>query len=629
MPLYKQTVHAPEIPSNLDWLNTDRKLSLSDLHGKVVLLDFWTYCCINCQHVLPKLAHLEEKYGDALVVVGVHSAKFQDEGASENIRQAILRHNIQHPVVNDRQFQVWKSYAVRAWPTMVLIDPDGYVVSTESGESAPDKFDPWIAGLIEHFDEQGMLDRTPLNLTKEKDLAPDNLLAFPSKIRVDEAGDRLFIADSNHDRIVVANRATGEVLQLIGSGESGLSDGSFSEARFNHPQGMELIGDVLYIADTQNHVLRAADLENESVTTVAGTGEQGGYGHGSGRALDTPLASPWDLVWDGERLYIAMAGPHQLWYYDPTDERVGVWAGTGQEDLIDAPLLDAALAQPSGVTYDGRNWIFFADSEVSAVRGAQTDDGGLVNTVIGHGLFEFGDIDGDRLKARLQHPLGVSYHDGLIYVADTYNNKIKVVDPGERTSQTWAGTGIGGLKDGPKAKARFDEPGGIDVAEDGTVYIADTNNHAIRVIDPDSGEVRTLALTGLTKMMPQKESIDTSNAMTLSKQTVSATTRTLDIDMTFPDGFKLNAAGGLQLMLEGASANQDDLFTTHLPASVPVTLEAGASELIVSFSFVYCRVDNEGLCYFGDQVARVPLVWAEDGSAPNTIPLTITVDHTE
>jgi DNA-binding beta-propeller fold protein YncE len=605
---YTQTVRAPEIGSHLKWLNTEHPLSISALRGKVVLLDFWTYCCINCQHVLPKLAELEKKYGDALVVIGVHSAKFQDEGASENIEQAILRHNIEHPIVNDRQFQVWQSYAVRAWPTMILIDPEGYIVDTQSGESAPELFDAHIARLIEHFDAEGKLDTTPLTKTLLRDATPPTLLEFPSKVLVDDNGNRLFISDSNHNRLIVADLISGNVEAVIGSGEAGLADGNFDQASFRHPQGLELLGEVLYVADTQNHLIRAIDLENQIVSTVAGTGEQGSIGHGTGDALDTPLSSPWDLVWDEKRLYIAMAGPHQIWYYDLDSLEVGVWAGSGQEDLVDAPLKLAALAQPSGLAYDGRNWIFFADSEISAIRGAQTDEDGLVSTVIGHGLFEFGDLDGDHLKARLQHPLGIAYHHGLLYVADTYNNKVKIVDPGERTSQTWAGTGIGGLKDGPKLKARFDEPGGIDVAEDGTVYVADTNNHAIRVIDPITEEVSTFALKGLESLLPAPFGNNPSNTEQLELQRVSSGAQQIIIDLEFPRGFKLNPDGGINITLEGLSANPDPVFTSTLPASVNLNLPDEKVQLLIHLQFVYCRADNHGLCYSDSSVLNVPIV---------------------
>jgi len=122
------------LPTDLVWLNTAKPLRLEELRGKFVLLDFWTYCCINCMHVIPELKRLEKGYPTELVVIGVHSAKFSNERLTDNIRQAILRYEIGHPVVNDKEMQIWRSYAVRSWPTLVLVDPEGYVIGAYSGE---------------------------------------------------------------------------------------------------------------------------------------------------------------------------------------------------------------------------------------------------------------------------------------------------------------------------------------------------------------------------------------------------------------------------------------------------------------------------------------------------------------
>ncbi|HVG18094.1 MAG TPA: thioredoxin-like domain-containing protein, partial [Blastocatellia bacterium] len=425
MPEYEGKVNAPDFPEAIEWLNTDRPLSLRQLRGKVVVLDFWTYCCINCMHVIPDLKKLERKYANELVVIGVHSAKFAGERETDNIRQAILRYEIEHPVVNDKDMAVWQQFAVHAWPTLVVIDPAGKVVGHASGEGIYEPFDKLIGKMVEAFGAKGQLDRRPLKLKLERHRAPASMLAFPGKVLADEKSKQLFIADSNHNRIVVVSLEDSSVKEVVGSGEARLADGGFEEASFNHPQGMAFDGRVLYVADTENHALRAVDFEGRAVATIAGTGEQarrlttvGGQGR------QTPLNSPWDLVLHDGLLYIAMAGPHQLWRMDPKTGGVAPYAGSGREDIIDGPLAEAALAQPSGITTDGRA-LYFADSEVSAIRSAALDPNGRVETVVGEGLFDFGDRDGRGSQVRLQHPLGVVYHEGALYVADTYNNKIK------------------------------------------------------------------------------------------------------------------------------------------------------------------------------------------------------------
>jgi thiol-disulfide isomerase/thioredoxin len=394
------TIYAPDFPEGLQWLNTDRPLSLRELRGKVVLLDFWTYCCINCMHILPDLKRLERKYADTLVVIGVHSAKFFTEQETENIRQAILRYEIEHPVVNDNQMLVWQQYAVRAWPTLVLIDPEGKIVGYRSGEGIYEIFDRAIAEVIRTAEAKGTLKRGVLNMRLERDKEPRTVLRFPGKVLADERTNRLFIADSNHHRILVVSLKDNRVEMVIGAGAMGFRDGAFDKAQFNNPQGMayDPDADALYIADTDNHAIRKANLRTRTVETLAGTGEQSrAYPPRPGNGREIALNSPWDLVLLGDTLYIAMAGSHQLWRLNLKTLEAEPHAGTGREACIDGSLRTCALAQPSGITTDGKK-LYFADSEVSCIRAADIDPNGALETLVGGDLFEFG--DSGRLRAR-------------------------------------------------------------------------------------------------------------------------------------------------------------------------------------------------------------------------------------
>lgn len=492
-------VRAPELPQNYPWLNTDHPLSLQQLKGRFVLLDFWTYCCINCLHVLPELKYLEQKYKDSLTVIGVHSAKFDNEKETENIRQAILRYDIEHPVLVDSGFKVWQHYAVRAWPTLVLIDPDGYYLGSVSGEGNREALDDLLSQLIQTYQEQGKINFQELSLTLEKQRQPlTTPLAFPGKVLADEEGNRLFIADSGHHRIVVTT-LDGEVLYLIGTGKSGLTDGSFSEAQFFAPQGMALDAEnqILYVADTENHAIRRVDLKHQQVETIAGTGEQSHYirPHG-GPGLETPLNSPWDLEKVSNILFIAMAGSHQIWEMKLETGIVQTYAGTGAEACVDGFLNEAAFAQPSGITTDGQE-LYVADSEVSSVRGVSLAANPQVTTVCGSGeLFGFGDVDGTASEVRLQHCLGVEYAQNYLWVADTYNHKIKRVDPQTGICQTVLGDGKAGHQDGESTSSSFSEPSGLS-ATSFHLYIADTNNHAIRRVELNTLNVTTLKFSGL------------------------------------------------------------------------------------------------------------------------------------
>ena len=435
---------------------------------------------------------LERKFSNELAVIGVHSAKFTSERDTDNLRQAVLRYEIGHPVINDREFDVWQQYTCRAWPTLMFIDPEGKIIGKHEGELTFEDFEPIITQMVEEFDRQGLIDRTPLNHRMEPEAG--SVVSFPGKLLADGASGRLLISDSGHNRILVAT-LDGEITQVVGSGEAGMTDGDFQTAQFDHPQGIALDGDFLYVADAESHAIRRVDLASGMVETVAGTGQQARGFRDGGDALSSDLSSPWDLALHDGVLYIAMAGVHQLWALDLVQGLVRPYAGSGREAPVDGPLLTASLDQPSGITTDGK-LLYFADSEASAIRTADLDGTGRVSSIVGFDLFVFGDVDGTAKDVRLQHPQGVEYHDGVLYVADTYNNKIKRVYPKTRSSLTFLGTGEPGHRDGEGSQAQFHEPSGLSAAG-GKLYIADTNNHAIRVADLETGVVSTLELRGV------------------------------------------------------------------------------------------------------------------------------------
>ena len=484
-------IHAPELTGAGEWLNVPSPLSLKALRGKVVLLDFWTYGCINCMHIMPDLRRLEEKYRDELVVVGVHSPKFANERKSDNLRHVLVRYDLDHPVVTDPDFAIWKAYGARAWPTLVLIDPEGYVVGTSSGEGNGQAFDDAIAAVIQVFDEAGKIDRTPIATSLERERLNASALAFPGKVLADTSSDRLFIADSNHHRVLVAG-FDGHVRDVIGGPSPGFVNGDFGDARFYRPQGLALVGDALYVADTENHAVRAVDLTARRVTTLAGTGVQAPWGTVGGAARETPLNSPWDLLDVDRLLFVAMAGSHQIWMIDLDRQLAMHYAGAGREARADGSIDDAAFAQPSGLARIDRT-MFVADSESNIVRAIDLPPVNQVRTLAGGDLFEFGDRDGRGDAARLQHPLGVTAARGQLFIADTYNHKIRTLSPATRDVRTFAGIGLEGCEDGAAPVARFYEPGGISATPD-ALYVADTNNHAIRVVRLSDGHVTTLPI---------------------------------------------------------------------------------------------------------------------------------------
>jgi DNA-binding beta-propeller fold protein YncE/peroxiredoxin len=506
MGLEFEAVRAPELQGTA-WFNTPQPLTLADLRGKLVLLDFWTYCCINCLHVLEDLKYLEAKYaGRPLAVIGIHSPKFTNEDDPESVRQAIARYGITHPVMLDSGRRTWDAYGVRGWPTLVLVDPRGYVLGRVSGEGNRERLDAAIAQAFDLLGQAEALDPTPLPVRLEAEsgaFSPESPLLYPGKVLADEASNSLYIADTGHHRIVRAD-LDGGAYMTIGDGESGAIDGDYETARFRAPQGMALDAarNCLYVADTGNHLLRRIDLETQSVTTIAGTGEQGLRRAEGGPALSTPLNSPWDLCLLENQLYIAMAGSHQIWVYHPANETIAVFAGSGAEHRTDGSAMQAAFAQPSGIATDGVN-LYIADSEISSVREIElAGPEPKVRTLAGGDLFQFGDRDGRADMARMQHPLGVAWvpvgapAGGTLYVADTYNHKLRRLDAATRDLSSFSGKSSAGFEDGPPLMARFREPSGLSYAR-GRLYVADTNNSAIRVVSLPDGSVSTLALPGL------------------------------------------------------------------------------------------------------------------------------------
>lgn len=431
------------------WLNTGgAELDLETLHGKIVLLDFWTFCCVNCLHVLDELRPLEEKWADELVVIGVHSPKFEFEKDPEALQANIERYEVSHPVIDDPELETWSAYGARAWPTLMVLDTHGRVAGNLSGEGHAANLDRLVAELVAEGEADGSLRRGPAPTVLAE--RTEQTLRFPSKLAVLPDG-RLVVSDAGQHRLVVFQADGATVDAIIGTGERGHADGDEDTAQFAEPNGVlalpaevaHEVGYDLLVADTAGHRLRGVKIGQDrllrsrtatEVTTLAGTGEQWMQGEplprGEGDARTYSLSTPWDLTWSHSlnRAVIAMAGIHQLWTYDPATGALLVLAGTTQEGLVDGPAVTSWWAQPSGLDEmpDGR--IVIADSESSAVRllDPQTMQ---VSTLVGKGLFDFGHVDGPLDRARLQHPLGVTaLPDGRIAIADTYNGAIRLLD---------------------------------------------------------------------------------------------------------------------------------------------------------------------------------------------------------
>jgi hypothetical protein len=437
-------------------------------------------------HVLPRVRELERRFPDVLAVIGVHAGKYTAERQTARIASACERLRVAHPVVNDRQFRIWRSYAVEAWPTVALITPDGHLLTTRPGEFPVEELVGILDKAVAAYDAEGLVDHSTPVPTSGHPADDGGRLRFPSRLHFH--GGRLYVSDTGHDRVLELrllgrrkdSAPLGVVERVWGCGEPGMIDGTLEHSAFCMPTGLAAQGDTLFVADRGNHALRAISLSGGTVTTVAGTGSMGPMSVRSGSGASSTLRSPWGLSLWGESLVIAMAGSHQLWQM-PLGSRslLSPLAGTSGEALADGPGAAAMLAQPMGVA-SANGSLYFADAESSSVRRRPGGPQHEVTTLVGTGLFDFGDKDGVGDDARLQHPEDLTMHEGHIVVADTYNDKLRSVDPVTRECRALPGeAGSGDMLSAPAG-----------VASSGDVlFVADTDAHRIVTVDVPSGAV--------------------------------------------------------------------------------------------------------------------------------------------
>ncbi|WP_327682250.1 NHL domain-containing thioredoxin family protein [Streptomyces sp. NBC_00467] len=578
-PRKRARVRAPELVGKGGWLNTGGKeLTLADLRGKCVVVDFWTFCCINCLHVLDELRDLEEKHRDTVVIIGVHSPKFVHEAEHQAVVDAVERYQVHHPVLDDPELATWKQYAVRAWPTLVVIDPEGYVVAQHAGEGHAHAIARLVEELEAEHEAKGTLRRGDGPYVAPEPVATD--LRFPGKAVLLPSGN-LLVSDSTRDELVELEPDGESVVRRIGDGI------------LNEPQGLALLPDGrVAVADTVNHTVRAYDPETGAFETLAGTGRQWWQGSPtSGPALDVALSSPWDVAWWGGKLWIAMAGVHQLWTYDLETGTVEAAAGTTNEGLVDGPAAEAWFAQPSGLAAtEERLWI--ADSETSALRWIDPDL--VVHTAVGTGLFDFGHRDGPADQALLQHPLGVTaLPDGSVAVSDTYNHALRRYDPVSGEVSTLA--------------TDLREPSGAVLVGDDIVVVESARHRLTRLRLPDEA-VRVEAVAHRTQRAATE---------------VAGGTLRLDVVFQAPAGQKLDTRYGPSTRLLVSSTPPELLVAgegagTDLSRELETDPAVGEGVLHISAMAASCDDDPENeypACHVHQQDWGVPVKVTVDGAA--------------
>eukprot|EP00088_Acartia_fossae_P035589 TRINITY_DN3669_c0_g1_i3.p1 TRINITY_DN3669_c0_g1~~TRINITY_DN3669_c0_g1_i3.p1 ORF type:complete len:691 (+),score=87.46 TRINITY_DN3669_c0_g1_i3:231-2303(+) len=604
--------------SNLTWFNTNSPINRDSLQGYVTVIDFFTYCCINCMHILPDLEKLEKTYPEGLAIVGVHSAKFTNEKAEYQLENAIKRYSIEHPVCNDVELKLWNNLGVTCWPTLLVLSPSGIPIHVFIGEGHSQFLNEYIHTAITHFKDAGALTSNRLPRSIQSKITGSNL-KYPGKICL--LKDSLVVSDSGNNRVLIIESSSdgpNNVAHVIGGRERGCQDGDFNVATFNNPQGVTAIGeDLILVADTDNHLIRQIDLKSKLVSTVGGTGVQGQDKEGGRPGLQQEISSPWDLARISEScVAVAMAGIHQIWLYCLED--VSWWKGAkypaktlvrivgsgAEENRNNSYPAKAGLAQPSGLSHDPSfnpaGAIYVADSESSTVRRIDLKDGCVKNVCGGErdplNLFGYGDADGAGVNAKLQHPLAVAWNQarGELYVADSYNHKIKKVTGPKNDTVTVFG-GEPGNASGDIKDARLCEPGGLCLSEDGNIlYIADTNNHCIKKFDIEAGVVTTLDI----KFPGSKSTDDNVIVHTIDAKLEVNTILNLKANLKHPD-LKLNTDAKSKWTLEESdnveSDSKEGEISGEIAIPVKITGEVDAVSLKLRCKMYLCTVSS-GLC---------------------------------
>jgi thiol-disulfide isomerase/thioredoxin len=600
-------LRAPELSGAGEWINTGgRELALTDLRGKIVLLDFWTFCCVNCLHVLDELRPLEEKYRDVLVTIGVHSPKFAHEAQQASVLAAVQRYDVEHPVLNDPNLHLWNQYAVRAWPTLAVIDPEGYVVAQLSGEGHAHALDVLFAELVDEHEAKGTLHRGDGPYVAP---APaESVLSFPSKAAYLPDG-RFIVCDSAHHSLKVFDGD--ELIVSVGTGERGWTDGSADQAQFSEPNGVAVlpldvadeVGFDLVIADTVNHLIRAVDSRTWTTKTLAGTGRQwmpGDANRGSG--AQTSLSSPWDVAWFDGSVIIAMAGVHRLDRLDVRTGEISPYAGTTNEGLVDGQLPNAWFAQTSGlaVSRDGYT-LWLVDAETSALRRINN---GLVTTVIGQGLFDFGHRDGPANQALLQHPLGLCVlPDDSVVVADTYNGAVRRYEPSTNTVSTLAMDLL--------------EPSGVVLAQEMTdaldpqLLVVESAGHRITAI-----RLMSMAIDGDALRTPRASTAVKAGQLAIEVMFTPPTGQKLD-DRNGPASFLVVSSSPPELLTAGAGNGPD--LQRSVTIADPVSSGVTSGVLHISARCASCDDPNAPgaaefpACHVHQQDWGVPVHVADEG----------------
>jgi hypothetical protein len=463
---------APEFPPTLDWLNLSSPLRMAQLRGKVCALAFVNAGSAWSLQRLNDLAHLRARHGERLHVVAVHVPKFDHERDPRRVAKRFNRQKLEFPIAHDADWTLWQHYDIEAWPTVVLIDGEGRIRERIAGDAPVRELDARVVKLQDEIVPQS---RSVDPIEMRRNGEPMLPLRFPVGLAL--GGSYLYVADSGHHRVLECDHG-GRVLRQFGSGGPGFIDGPMELAAFNRPHGLCVQRDVLYVADSGNHAIRRIHLRSGDIETLCGAGRPGQptpgpIGDPRMVALDQPRA----VAMGSGAMFIATAGDNCIWRYDLGSPAITRLAGSGALDVGDGTGEEAAFAEPVSLACV-QQVVYVCDAAGSAIRSIK-GQAGQVATVLGQDVWNFGQADGVRAKARLQQPLAIALDPDapVLWIADSGNDALRTLRLGGGELTTYA------------LPQRLHAPSGLAVAE-GVVWIADTDAHAVLRLDTKDGTLR-------------------------------------------------------------------------------------------------------------------------------------------
>ncbi|MCB1178474.1 MAG: hypothetical protein KDK36_12890, partial [Leptospiraceae bacterium] len=395
-------------------------------------------------------------------------------------------------------------------------------------------------------------------------------------------------------RILKIDFETKTVNEIIGNGEPGHKNGNYKTTKFFKPRGLYKKENFLYVADYGNHSIRRVDLKNKIVSTVAGTGKNSDDSAKEGNAPTSSLNYPLDITEIENKLYITQMGDNKIVTFDLNTGNLDIFAGNGEKNIKDGDPLFSSLAQPTGIVSKDKD-LYFLDSDGNSLRRAETEYSGKIETLIGKSLFDYGDSDGSYNGTKLQFPMGIFLKEEKLYIADSFNNKIKEVDLTAKKVTSLKAYEKQKKFSWIKKEANFNEPSSI-LIKNGNAIISDTNNHSLQLLNLEKKEVSEYFLNFPVEIIEPflKLKLDKiKETIEIPEETISITAPKIELNLELPKDYvwaeniptfvKVESSNKNFLELKSSVQGSIQKFDGKISASIKTNLgESNLTWLIIT-----------------------------------------------